>query len=236
MPRGRKPGKGKNYFDQEVNDAILEFNNSDDKQRRDIIFYRIIYPALNKLVENIIHKWKFYNYESNYADLKADTVTYLFEQLGKYRPETGSKAFSYFTIVARNYLFKRSKDLMKSQIEVGNLDLVDPNRNIMVEVTGGDYVDDKIEFNRSWINDLENKIDCLFKSKRERAIAASFVNIFNSGLDIDNKKLFYIYLREQTGLENKTQPITKIMSVLKQHYLENLKTFQLTGEYEKADL
>lgn len=227
MARGRKPGsgKGKNYFDQEVNDAIVEFNLSDDKTRRDVIFYRIIYPALNKLVENIIHKWKFYNYESSYEDLKLDTVTYLFEQLGKYKPETGSKAFSYFTIVARNFLFKRAKDLRKVQMEVNNLDLVDSDRNIMVEVTKQDYLDDKVDFNREWINSLENNLDQICQTKREKAIISSFINVFNSGVDIDNKKLFYIYLREQTGLENKTQPITKIMAVLKKHYSDNLSKY-----------
>ena len=226
--RGRKKGsgKGKNYFDQEVNDAIVEFNEIDDKITRDILFTRKIYPALLKLVENIIHKWKFYNYESSYEDLKADTVTYLYETLSKYKPETGSKAFSYFTIVARNYLIKKAKDLVAAQQAVNNLELVDSSRNIMCEVTYEDYTGLKAEFNNYWANYIEDNLDNIFTTRREKSIASAFINVLQGEVDIDNKKLMYIYIREQLGLEaSQTQSITKTMNTLKTIYNDKYSEF-----------
>jgi hypothetical protein len=226
MPRGRKPGsgKGKNYFDQEVNDAIVKFNNINSKYERDLLFSKIIYPALNKLVENIIHKWKFYNIE--YTGLKTDTVTYLYETLSKYRPETGSKAFSYFTIVARNYLIKKAKDAQKVQSEINNLGLVDLSRNIMVEVYNDDYVDLKSEFNKYWLNKLETNIDELFTSKREKSITNAFITIMQNEVDIENKKLLYIYIREMLDLDsNQTQTITKTMNILRDNYKKEMRNY-----------
>jgi hypothetical protein len=224
--RGRKKGsgKGKNYFDQEVNDAIVQFNSIDSKLERDRLFNSLIYPALNKLVENIIHKWKFYNIE--YDNLKTDTVIYLYETLSKYKPETGSKAFSYFTIVARNYLIKRAKEFQQVQNEVTNLEFVDSSRNIMCEVTKEDFDDMKSEFNAVWIYRLEKNIDKLFTNKREKSITHAFINILQSDVDIENKKLLYIYIREMLDLDsNQTQSITKTMNVLRENYKTEFRKY-----------
>lgn len=227
---GRKKGKGKNYFDAEVNDAIIQFNISEKRSERERLFSNLIYPALNKLVENIIHKWKFYNYENTYIDLKAETVTYLYQQLDKYKPETGSKAFSYFTIIARNYLIKQSKDLVSRNKSHSDLMTVDPSRNLMVEVTNEQYRETLSEFLKYWCKYVHINIDDIFIHPRDKSICLAFLNILENSVEIDlfNKKLIYIYIKEQTGLSTSVH-ITKVMKLLKDSFHKNFEIYSTYG-------
>jgi len=77
---GRKKSKA-NYFTQETEDAIVEYNNSTDMVFRDRIFTEKIYFPFYKLVENIIHTFKFYYTDvDDLEDLKLEVVSLLVEE------------------------------------------------------------------------------------------------------------------------------------------------------------
>lgn len=227
----RKKSAKNQYFDERVNNAIVSYKLTDNKISRDRLFSLIIYPALDKLAENVIHTWKFHNYETTYEDLKHETVVYLYEQLEKYKPETGSKAFSYFTIIARNFLIKKYKELMVANRITNDLELVDYNRNIPLEVANEIYSDLLSEYTVEWCNYIINNISELFKNDKEQAIAKSFINIIENSYDIDifNKKIIYIYIREHLGIDN-TILITKVMKTLKELFKEKLPMYNDCGK------
>ena len=68
MPR--KKAKRKVYFGQEVQDAIIEYNESNDSVERNIIYSTRIHKAFDKLAENIINTCKYTYFDYGFDDIK----------------------------------------------------------------------------------------------------------------------------------------------------------------------
>ena len=102
--RGRKPSK-KQYFTADVDLAIQEYLASSNQEERNEIYRTRIAYAFYKLAENLIHTFKFYYTEvESLEDLKHEVCCFFLEKLDYWKPERGTKAFSYFSIVGKNYL------------------------------------------------------------------------------------------------------------------------------------
>ena len=102
--RGRKRTK-KRYFTEDTDLAIKEYLASTNQAERDYIFKSRIHYPFYKLAENLIHTFKFYYTEvESLEDLKHEVIVFLLEKLDYFKPEKGTKAFSYFSIVGKNYL------------------------------------------------------------------------------------------------------------------------------------
>jgi len=102
---GRPKSKKKLYFGPEVQDAIVRYNtNPDNHALRNKIYQEEIHKAFDKLCENIINTFKFTYFDDVYEDVKNETVSFLVLNIHKYDHTKGSKAFSYFSVVAKNYL------------------------------------------------------------------------------------------------------------------------------------
>ena len=106
----------KQYFTQDTENAIIEYNDTEDKLKKDRIYKERIAPAFDKLAEIVYNKWKFTYFDDDPQDVMAEVVAFMIEKIHMYKEGKG-KAFSYFTIVARNYLilnnnanYKRYKD------------------------------------------------------------------------------------------------------------------------------
>ena len=103
--RGRKP-KSKQYFTLETEEAINAYNKSTDSIEKDKLFSKYIYKPFYKIAEIVFNKYKIC-YMGEPRDAMMDAVVFMFERLGMFKGEKG-KAFSYFTIIARNYYFQNS--------------------------------------------------------------------------------------------------------------------------------
>ena len=88
----------------DVQDAIVRYNQSDDDVERNKIYQEEIHYAFDKLCENIINTFKFEYFDDVYIDVKHETIAFLVINIHKYDHTKGSKAFSYFSVVAKNYL------------------------------------------------------------------------------------------------------------------------------------
>lgn len=225
---GRKKSEKTRYFDEEVENSIIEYNQMSKTYERDILFQKKIYPALAKLVENVIHTWKLNRYDTTYEDMQLDTVSFLIEKIHLYTKERG-KAYSFFTIIARNYLIQRNMKLYKIENEYLDLDILDTNRDINLEISRNNYVNLLKDFFPYWMQEMDKEIENIFDTKRDQAIAYAIVELFGDVNYIDdfNKKKLYILIREQTGI--KTQYITPVLKVMKKYYYKHFK------EYQKRD-
>ena len=98
----RKPTKL--YFNQKTQESIIEYQNEESLTRRQQIYVEGILPAFDKLVENLIfiHGFTKSFGAGSYESLKGDCVSFLYESIHKWNPERGTKAFSYFNVVAKN--------------------------------------------------------------------------------------------------------------------------------------
>ena len=102
-PRAKRGTKNW-YFTPETDISIKAYNASLDPNERSLIYSKEIRPAFEKLVENIIHTFKFYYTDGqSLKDVQHEVVGFLVEKLAKFSSDKG-KAFSYFSIVAKNYL------------------------------------------------------------------------------------------------------------------------------------
>jgi len=202
------------YFTQETEDAIVEYNTTDDNIQRNIIYTKKIHPAFYKLAEIMIHRFKFYNFDVSHEDVKHEVVTFLHEKINKYKAESG-KAFSYFSIVAKNYLiaennknyyhFKRSQDMVN----------IDTERNIINEKIRTDLIEEKNDFINLFVSVVEKYLPLLFSKNRDIQVADTILYLFKTRDTIENynKKAIYILIRERTGVES--QYITNVMNKIK---------------------
>ena len=111
------------YWTQETEQAIIEFNTCEDELRREELFNKGIYKPLDKLAENIINRFKFPYMDGTFEDIKNEVVSYLVLKLPNFTADKG-KSFSYFSVVAKNYLilnnnanYKKMKTLLQALME-----------------------------------------------------------------------------------------------------------------------
>lgn len=93
----------KMYFTDETQNAIIRYNESDDPEVREQIYREFIEYPFDKLAENIINRFKFPYINYSFDDIKKQVVSFLCIHLSKYTKDKG-KAFSYFSVIAKNYL------------------------------------------------------------------------------------------------------------------------------------
>ena len=130
---GRKPKK-KLYFGPEVQDAIIKYNtNPDNHVLRNRVYSQEIHAAFDKLAENIINTFKFTYFDDPFEDVKNEVVAFLVMNIHKYDHTKGSKAFSYFSIVAKNYLILNNNANYKRYKSHDKVEALDYSRNIKAE-------------------------------------------------------------------------------------------------------
>ena len=118
--RTRKP-KAKMYFTSETEDSIIEYNSSDDQSQRNDIYNIKIKYAFEKLVENVFNTFKFCYFETSPLEVQKETVAHLVANIHKFESGKG-KAFSYFSIIAKNYLIFQNNTNYKrfnQHVEIG---------------------------------------------------------------------------------------------------------------------
>jgi hypothetical protein len=218
------------YFGKDVQDAIIRFNQLEESSvvEKTRLFNNKIYPAFMKLTENIINTWKFHRYETNYSDLQREVVCQLYTKLSGY-DESKGRAYSYFTIICRNYLIQNSQTLYKAEKAKVELTVVDDERNITNEIILSNYQETLSDFLYKWCDWTEINLTKLFKSKRDQRVADSIIELIrsNSEFDIYNKKFFYILIRERSNVD--TQNITKVVKILKDLFTQMFRDYQKDG-------
>jgi hypothetical protein len=220
--------KNKRYFTKVTEIAINAYNNCDDYALRNKIYNRFIHKAFDKLAENAIHTWKTYYFDVPYEDVKANVVAFLNEKIHKFTADKG-KAFSYFTVVARNYLFNENNANYARMKSKGDVSLIDTTRNITNEIVRQSDIESKSDFIDQYVEYVDANLYDIFSKDRDRHIADSINELFRNRTDLYsyNKKALYILIRERTGVH--TQYITKVMGKLKLIYAELLLEYNRDG-------
>jgi hypothetical protein len=230
----RRAKLGKIYWTTDTENAIVEFNASTDLDEREIIFRERIHPAIDKLAENIINRFKFPYIDGTFDDIKNQVVSFLVLNLHKYAQNKG-KAFSYFSIVAKNYLVLNNNTSYRDELR--SAPIVDTSTDetfLMEEVltTKPDIESshrDTSEFISLLIKFWDDNLEILFKKRRDREIANAVVELMRRANNIENfnKKALYLLIREMTN--NKTVHITKVINKMKVHVIKHMKEYRKTG-------
>ena len=224
-----KKKKRKVYFGQEVQDAIIDYNSSDDDNERNIIYRDRIHKAFDKLAENIINTFKFTYFDYGFEDIKHEVVAFMVMNMHKYDHTKGSKAFSYFSVVAKNYLILHNNNNYKKLKSHNTIDSLDKERTLNFNEKT-----DLKHFSEEIVDYFEANLLNIFKKKRDLDIAYSILELIKRIDEIENfnKKSLYILIREMTGVE--TSQITRVVNVLKNHYRKVHKDYLSHGNISKS--
>ena len=84
--RGRKPKERKGYFYETEEEAIVKYINETNEEEKNHIFNTILYPALTKMIESIIRRYKLFVPDEEFEQNFSDTISYLLTKINHFRP------------------------------------------------------------------------------------------------------------------------------------------------------
>jgi hypothetical protein len=222
----RKPGSTNSYFDHNTELAIINFKKEEDLDKKNDLYVKEILPAFDALTENLINVYSYKIMHESKKDLKSECMEFLFRTVTKFDESKGSKAFSYFNVVAKNWLTIKSKQNAKRVKTYISADEKDNFTSADIDLfeshnTVPSYEDlvNSVEQQQKLGKVLavmkekvktENEVLCL------EAVEDIIDNIDN--LEIFSKKSILMYLRESSRLSPKQLSI--VLSSLKKKYKE----------------
>jgi len=223
----RKPGtKSNQYFTMHTQDAIVKYQEAKTDEEREIIYVKEILPSFDSLIENLINVYGFKVMHETKQDLKIECLEFLYSAVNKFDVSKGSKAFSYFNVVAKNWLTIKSKQNSKKIKKYVSLDYQENLSQVDIEaiernnfVPGYDEImstQDMKQLLESIVAELENRVKTENEKRTLEAINIIIENL--DDIDLLSKRAVLLYIREITALNSKQLSI--VLSNLKKHYKE----------------
>jgi hypothetical protein len=242
MPRKRRSKNGtRMYFTQDTEDAIIQYNKEQNEDIREKIFGERIYQPFQKLVENVFNTFKFSYFETGPQDVQRECLTHLVANMHKFDPnrksktdpKKKSKAYSYFSIIAKHYLILLNNTNYKKFNQ--NVEISEDRDEDTIQLQQDDkyYIQQEMnDFIRLIVEFWEKNVEKIFTKQRDLNIANAVVNLFRNSERIDayNKKALYLYIREMASC--KTQQITKVINRMKQYHNTIQRSYLEDGDVE----
>ena len=201
----KKRNKKNYYFTSAHEDAIVKYARSSCKKERTDLYIEFIGPAFNEMVDKIVFTYKFTNLP-NIDSLREECKIWLMTILDKYDPNKGSAAFSYFSVITKNWFIhkvKRQQKRNKREIDLGNISKRYEEEYLSTDES---YLTQRVEdeFWKSFYTELKSW-DVSQMKENDTKVYKAIIILFESKEEIDifNKKAIYLYLREITGLNTK---------------------------------
>ena len=234
MPVKKRRKKSKMYFGQPVQDAVIRYNESDDHVVKNEIYRTEIAAAFDKMAENLIHTFKFYYFDYPFEEVKHEVVSFMVMQMPKYQPDKG-RAFSYFSVVGKNYLILNNNNNYKKMKIHDKLDVLDYKRNISSESAKTESEEFNSEFVSQMLTYWDNNITNIFRRQKDILVADAVLELFRKKQNIENfnKKALYIMIREMTG--SNTQHITRVVNQMKNYYFNMMNEFSTNGKIDTSN-
>lgn len=85
--RGRKPKERKGYFYEKEEQAIIDYIKTNDVVEKNRIFNSVLLPALTKMIESIIRRYKLFVPDEEFPQTFNDTISYLLTKINNFKPE-----------------------------------------------------------------------------------------------------------------------------------------------------
>tara|TARA_B100001250_G_scaffold361742_1_gene339982 strand:+ start:585 stop:1271 length:687 start_codon:yes stop_codon:yes gene_type:complete len=194
------------YFTKVHEQAIIDFNNTTDLDEREYLYSTYIGPVFSEMVDKIVFTYRFTTLP-NIDSLRDECKIWLTTVLQKYDPSKGSKAFSYFSVITKNWFIAKVKKNSKAKrIEVSISDvMMKPILDEKLVVSHGYYAKRaEREFWRELWTEMESWDTGNLKPNERKVLEAIKILLDNpDSIEIFNKKAIYLYIREITGLNTK---------------------------------
>ena len=213
MPRKKK---SKVYFTMDTEQAIIEYNKTSDQRTRNKLYSERIQYAFEKLAENILNTFKFSYFDVSKQDVQMEVVSTLIEKIHMFQEGKG-KAFSYFSIVAKNHLILKNNGNYKRFKKTSLLSEMPETWNPENDFKEVEFGEELNEFKELMLRYWDENLTRVFTKKRDIQIADAVLELFRRSQHIENfnKKHLYLLIREMTDC--KTHYITKVVNEMKKH-------------------
>ena len=225
----RKKSKKNHYFTKVHEQAIIDYCDTDDSKLRNYLYENFIGPVFDEMVDKIVYTYKFTTLP-NIDVLKEDCKNWLITVLSKFDASKGSKAFTYFSVISKNWFIAEVKKTSKKAKREIHLE----DYYISAESTGGGgalsnnmqqlivyntYVSDRSK--REFFSHLKEEITHWKKlplrpNEQKTIQAIEIIFAESENIDIFNKKAIYLYIREITGLNTK-QVVSSLNKIRKKY-------------------
>ena len=195
--------KKNNYFTKVHEQAIIDYALTEDINVKTQLYVEYIQPAFDEMVDKIVYTYKFSNLP-NIDCLREDCKVWLTTILDKYDVEKKSKAFSYFSVITKNWFIhkvKQNSKRLKREVFIDSVNIA--HERLIVQ---NEYYNmrAKHEFWQHLMGEIEGWEKLKLK-ENERKVLNAIKILFESSEEIEifNKKAIYLYIREITGLNTK---------------------------------
>ena len=212
----RRRKRSKRYFTEVHEEAIVKYAASQDLRERTMLYKSLIRPVFHEMVDKIVYTYKF-NTLPNIDILKEECKVWLVTILDKFDPNKGHKAFSYFSVITKNWFIqktKKNKAKLIREVEFENIHTV--QEKLIVE---NQYhnLREKQEFFILLSQEVVKWKQLNLRSNELRVLeAVEILFLERENIEIFNKKAIYLYLREITGMN--TKQIVNNLNKIRQRY------------------
>jgi hypothetical protein len=212
MPRKKNPDN--NYFNQAVEDAVCVYLNSTNQREKENAF-RIMYPALQKIAEVWHNKLKISYHDTDSIDMQMNCVAHIVEKMHMFNCGTGTKAFSYFSVMAKFfYMIENNKNYKYFQrytpMSYMAVTFDTPNTDVRDE-----RANESKMLLEAFIMYLELNIERIIPKARYRVVGTYLIDLLNNFEKIEdvNRRKIVNQMGSVKGMPPRNH-ITKIMNNL----------------------
>jgi hypothetical protein len=205
MKKRRRRKKGKKYFTEVHERAIIDYSAATDQEYRNNLYRYTIQPVFSEMINKIVFTYKFTNLP-NIESLKEECEVHLITILSNFDPSKGSKAFSYFSVITKNWFIAKVKKNAIQLKREAHYDEVSKRVEMEHLTIYNKYEDDQIK--KEFLEHLWKEIhkwdkQNLKENERKVLEAIKILLTEADAIEIFNKKAIYLYIREITNLNTK---------------------------------
>lgn len=221
------------YFTKETEEAIEKFivaYNKDDHDTCKLLFNSHIVHAFNKLIESIVYVYNFYLMEDE-ESLKRECLTDLYKVIHKYNPEKGSKAFSYFNMITKNWFMSKARRKKNDALNIDELSNEDAASYSMIIKSPEEIIienEDNLALNKAFLSWRKKKLQKASRQVLEAIIILKDNISMTEKITAYNKKNISQCISAFTGLDILT--VKRSIKEIKNIYVKWKKEYLSEGD------
>ena len=201
----RKKRKSNNYFTHVHEQAILDYISCYEHAERNILYRDTIRPAFVEMINKIVFTYKFTNLP-NVDSLKEECEIHLITILSNFDKSRGSKAFSYFSVITKNWFIAKVKKTAIQLKREAAFDDISKHAEMNHLSIYNKYDEEREweEFMQHLWREIERWDKQNLKENERKVLEAIKILLSDpDAIEIFNKKAIYLYIREITNLNTK---------------------------------
>ena len=231
MPRKKNANSASNYFNESVEQAIQLYNKAETQTERDRLF-RVIYPAIYKIAEVMFNKVKPTYMDGEILEIMMDCTSYLSERMYRIKEGKG-KAFSYFTVCARNFYIFHNQRAYTGTKKTIKLDYLNENWDIADDTSHrAEEMETSTKLLHAFVDYMDENKDKFVNTKKGNIVVAAVIDFLRDVDSIEdfNRRNIMNDLTEINGYKVDRHYITKVFNRLQMHFGVFSKEWLKTGK------